>query len=313
MKGIFFTGYGNRSVLEYSETIEVPKIKKPTEVLIQIHASSINPIDSIFRNGYLHNFVPLSFPSGTGYDLSGVVVETGDEVKKFKKGDEVFSRVPQSSIGTLQGFNVVDEQFVALKPKNLSHEEAASIPLAAETIFQAFRKANFQKGQKVFISGGAGGTGTFALQLAKNVLGASCVATTTSETKVELCKSLGADIVIDYKKDDFTKILKDFDFALDLTKEASKCLQVLKKNGICYSLNIQKTPELQKQSEDLEVTFDFFGLTPSGDDLAEIGKYFEDSKMKTIIDKIYDLKDAQKAFEHLEGGRTTGKIVLKVE
>jgi len=313
MKGVIYEKYGNASVLQLKDDLAIPTITKDSEVLIEVHSASINPIDSIIRNGYFHSFMPVTFPSKIGYDLAGVVTDVKPENKKFKKGDKVFARIPEGYKGSLAEFNVCDDAFVALKPENLTYEEAASIPLVAETVYQAFIKANFQKGQKVFISGGAGGAGSFALQYAKHILGASVVATTTSDTKIDLCKSLGADVVVNYRKDDFTTILSGFDFALDLTHESLKCLKVLSKKGLCLSLNQQPSPELQKECETLDVSFGSFMLTPSGEDLTEIAKFYEQGKVKTLIDKIYDLKEFQKAFEHLDGGRSTGKVVVKIK
>jgi len=180
------------------QLIEVPKPKvKDNEVLVEIHAASLNQLDAKIKSGEFKLILPYKMPLILGHDVAGVVVEVGSKVKNFKVGDEVFSRPADFHIGTFAEYIAINENDIALKPKNISMEEAASVPLVALTVWQAFvEKAKLQKGQKVFIQAGSGGVGTIAIQLAKH-LGAT-VATTASSNNFELVKSLGADLVIDY-------------------------------------------------------------------------------------------------------------------
>ena len=174
------------------------------DVLVQIHAASVNPVDSKIRDGELKLILPYRLPLILGNDVAGVVVRVGSRVRRFKPGDEVYARPDKDRIGAFAEFISINEDAVAIKPKKLTMEEAASIPLVGLTAWQALiERANLKKGQKVLIHAGSGGVGTFAIQLAKH-LGA-IVATTTSTANVDLVKSLGADIVIDYKKDDFAE------------------------------------------------------------------------------------------------------------
>jgi NADPH:quinone reductase-like Zn-dependent oxidoreductase len=184
------------------------------EVLVEVHAAGVNLLDSKIRNGEFKLILPYRLPLILGHDVAGVVVRVGSRVKRFKPGDEVYSRPDDFRIGAFAEFIAIKENSLAIKPKKLTMEEAASIPLVGLTTWQALiEKANLQKGQKVFIQAGSRGVGTFAIQLAKHV--GATVATTTSAANIDLVKGLGADIVIDYKKDDFGKILRDYDVVLN--------------------------------------------------------------------------------------------------
>eukprot|EP01080_Neovahlkampfia_damariscottae_P001068 gene1068-10587_t len=218
--------------------MEIPKLKTDTDILIQIHAASLNPIDFKLREGATKALRTQEFPLLMGYDASGIVADVGEKVTKFKKGDQVFSRVVDTRIGTFAEYIVSDEFYVAKKPDNMIHIEAASIPLVGLTVLQCFKKAKtLKEKERVLILGGAGGVGTFAIQYAKKVLNLYVI-TTCSEKKSELCKSLGADEIIDYRKDDFTKVLKDnyVDFIFDTTGEAEKSFCITKTNGKCCSI-----------------------------------------------------------------------------
>src|SRR5947207_8824655 len=178
------------------------------DVLVQVHAAGVNLLDSKIRNGEFKRILPYRLPVILGHDVAGVAVRIGSRVRRFKPADEVYARPADGRIGAFAEFIAINEEDVAIKPKALSMEEAASIPLVGLTAWQALiERANLRKGQKVFIQAGSGGVGTFAIQLAKH-LGAT-VATTTSAANIDLVKSLGADIIIDYKKDDFETILKE--------------------------------------------------------------------------------------------------------
>src|SRR5713226_9992831 len=179
------------------------------DVLVQIHAAGVNPLDSKIRDGEFKLLLPYRLPLILGNELAGVVVRVGSKVRNFKPGDEVYARPDKNRIGTFAEFIAMNEADVALKPKNLTMEEAASIPLVGLTAWQVLiERANLKKGQNAPIHAGSGGVGTFAIQLAKH-LGA-IVATTTSKANLDFVKRLGADVVIDYRKDDFEKILHDY-------------------------------------------------------------------------------------------------------
>ena len=184
------------------------------DVLVQVHAAGVNLLDSKIRDGEFKLILPYRLPLILGNDVAGVVVRVGSRVRQFKPGDEVYARPDEDRIGTFAEFIAIKEDAVALKPKALTMEEAASIPLVGLTAWQALvEKANLKKGQKVLIHAGSGGVGTFAIQLAKH-LGAT-VATTTSTANVDWVKALGADVVIDYKKEDFDEVLRDYDVVLN--------------------------------------------------------------------------------------------------
>lgn len=311
MQALQFEKYGEKDVLKINK-VDVPTIKNPKDVLITVRAASLNPIDYIIRLGYLQSMLKLNLPSGISFDVSGVVSEVGKDVSRFKKGDQVYSRVPQEYMGTVQEYIIVPEDALALKPSNLSFEEAASIPLASLTAYQCFvEKANLKKGDKVFISGGSGGVGSFAVQYAKHVVGAYVV-TTTSEKNAQLLKDLGADEVIDYTKEDFTQKLKDFDIALDLTREGGKILNILRKGGKGYSANVSPNEEILKLATEKESSYEYLWMHPSGSDLEKLAKFYEKKLVKPVIDSVYDFKDFQKAFERLESKRSVGKVVIQI-
>jgi NADPH:quinone reductase-like Zn-dependent oxidoreductase len=245
MKAFVINKYSKTENLQMTN-IPVPEVKE-NEVLIEIHAAALNLLDSKIKSGEFKVILPYKLPLVLGHDLAGVVTKTGSKVTKFKVGDEVYSRPSDFRIGTFAEFISVDEKDVAYKPKNLSMEEAASIPLVALTVWQALvERAKLKKGQKVFIQAGSGGVGTIAIQLAKH-LGAT-VATTASEKSFDLLHNLGADVLIDYKKQDFEAVLKDYDVVLNSqdTKTLEKSLRILKPTGKLISISGPPTPEFAK-------------------------------------------------------------------
>ena len=219
------------------------------DVLVQIYAAGVNPLDSKIRDGEFKLILPYRLPLILGNELAGVVVRVGPRIVRFKPGDEVYARPDKDRIGTFAEYIAMHEDDVALKPKMLTMVEAASIPLVGLTAWQVLiEKAHLKKGQKVLIHAGSGGVGTFAIQLAKH-LGAT-VATTTSTANVDLVKSLGADIVIDYKKEDFENVLHNYDVVLNsLGKETlEKSLQVLKPGGQLISISGPPDPDFAKRA-----------------------------------------------------------------
>ena len=212
MKAFIVDRYKKKGALRFGDMPE-PALRDD-DVLVEIHAAGLNLLDSKVRDGEFKAILPYRTPFILGHDAAGTVVRVGSNVRRLKPGDEIYARPRDSRIGTFAEFIAMNEADVARKPKTLTMEEAASIPLVGLTAWQVLvERAKLKKGQKVLIHAGSGGVGTFAIQLAKH-LGAS-VATTTSTANIELVKSLGADVVIDYKKQDFEKVLSGYDVVLN--------------------------------------------------------------------------------------------------
>jgi NADPH:quinone reductase-like Zn-dependent oxidoreductase len=237
MKAFIVDRYGRKKDnVRFGEMPE-PELRDE-DVLVQIYAAGVNLLDSKIRDGEFKLILPYRLPLILGNDVAGVVVRVGSKVRRFKPGDDVYARPDQDRIGTFAEFIAMNEADVAMKPKNLTMEEAASIPLVGLTAWQVLvERASLKKGQKVLIHAGSGGVGTFAIQLAKHI--GATVATTTSTANIDLVKSLGADIVIDYKKDDFEKVLNGYDVVLNsLGKDTlEKSLSVLKPGGKLISIS----------------------------------------------------------------------------
>ena len=332
MKAFIVNRYGKKEKLQLTEIAE--PVVKETDILVQVHSAGVNLLDSKIRNGEFKMILPYKTPFTLGHDVSGVVTKVGSKVSKFKVGDEVYARPADYRIGTFAEFISINENDVAIKPKNLSMEEAASIPLVGLTAWQALvEKANLKKGQKVFIQAGSGGVGTFAIQLAKH-LGAT-VATTTSAANIDLVKSLGADIVIDYKKDDFETILKDYDVVLNSqdVKTLEKSLRILKPGGKVISISGPPDPDfgqeinanwflkivlkllsagIRKKAKRLGVNYSFLFMRAQGEQLSQITKLIESGVIKPVMDKVFPFEQTNEAMSYVETGRAKGKVVVKV-
>ena len=302
-------------IREYGAAIEISDVPQPAlladSVLIEVHAASVNPVDGIVQAGYLKEMMPINFPFTMGFDVSGVVVEVGDQVRKFKIGDEVFSRPNGMQAGTIAEYAVIKEEELAIKPSNISHQEAASIPLVGLTAWQAMvTKGNLQKGQKILIHAGSGGVGTLAIQMAKH-LGAE-VATTTSAVNAEMVKNLGADVVIDYKTQKFEEELSDYDLVFDMMggEIMEKSFKILKKGGCLVSIKGEDSKGLAKQ---YGVRFEAFFMWPSGEMLSQLAQLISDGALKPVIDRTFLIDQVQEAYGYLQGGRAKGKIVIQVK
>jgi len=328
MKTFGIRKYGKEQRLVEIE-VAVPVIKND-EVLVAVHAASINQLDVKVMHGEFKMFLPYQFPLILGYDVAGIVSQVGSGVRGFKVGDEVFARA--SNPGGLATFIAVREADLALKPANVTMEEAASFPLVALTVWQAFtEKAVLKKGQKVFIQAGSGGVGTVAIQIAKH-LGAT-VATTTSSSNADFVKRLGADIVIDYKTQDFENILKDFDLVLNSqdSKTLAKSFRILKSGGQVVSISgppdANFASELglswlmrqiiswisrkaSRQAKVHNVGYSFLFMRPSGKQLAEIGRLIERGIIKPTIDKVFQFDQAADAMTYIQSGHAKGKVVV---
>jgi len=308
---------------------------RANEVLVEVHAAGINLLDSKIRNGEFKIFLPYKTPFVLGHDVAGVITKVGARVQQFKIGDEVYARPADHRIGTFADFIAINEADVAIKPTKLSMEEAASIPLVGLTAWQALiEKGNLKQGQKVFIQAGSGGVGTFAIQLAKH-LGAT-VATTTSAANVELVKSLGADVVIDYKKDDFEKILNGYDLVLNSqeAKTLEKSLRVLKPGGKLISISGPPDSDfaeeirapwfvklimrllssgVRKKAKRLNVGFSFLFMRANGDQLKKITSLINSGIIIPVMDKVFPFESIKEAIAYVESGRAKGKVVVKIK
>lgn len=248
MKAMTINKYGKNVPLVMTEQ-PMPSIGEH-DVLVEIHAASLNPIDYKIKEGKMKLLLNYKFPLILGNDFSGVVVKVGSRVNTFKPGDEVYGRPRKNRIGTLAEFIAVHEEDICLKPVNLTFEEAASIPLIGLTTYQAFVDIlKLQKGQKILIHAGSGGVGTFAIQLAK-LMGAF-VATTASEKGYDLVNSLGADLIINYKKENFEEILNGYDAVFDtLGGEAlDKSFRILKPGGQIVSISGMPNPRFGREAK----------------------------------------------------------------
>ncbi|EMY69782.1 NADP-dependent oxidoreductase [Leptospira vanthielii] len=333
MKAYTIQRYSKKNTLQFAEMPE--PILKENDVLVEVHAAGVNLLDSKIRNGEFKLILPYKFPLILGHDVAGVVVKIGSGVQKFKEGDKVYARPADYRIGTFAELIAIDETDVAIKPRNLTMEEAASIPLVGLTAWQTLvEKANIQKGQKVLIQAGSGGVGSFAIQLAKH-LGAT-VATTTSESNFELVKSLGADIVIDYRKDDFETILKDYDLVLHSqdVKTLEKSLRILKPGGKLISISGPPDTDfaaeitsnwfiktiinllslgVRKKAKKQKVIFQFLFMRAQGNQLNEITKMIESGIIRPVVDKVFPFEKVNEAMAYVESGRSKGKVVVKVK
>lgn len=304
------------------------------DVLIRIHATAINLLDSKVRDGEFKLFLPYKPPFILGHDLAGTIVRVGTNVRGFKAGDEVYSRPRDHRVGTFAELIAVDQADVAQKPASLTMEEAASIPLVGLTAWQALVEVGKVKpGQKVFIQAGSGGVGTFAIQLAKH-LGAT-VATTTSAANVELVKRLGADVVIDYKAQDFEQVLSDYDLVLNSqdAKTLDKSLNILKPGGLAISisgppdvpfgkalgLNVflrfvmrLLSRSVRQKAQNRCVYYSFLFMRADGNQLAQIAKLIDAGAIRPVVDKVFPFAQTAEALAYVETGRTKGKVVVKV-
>jgi len=316
---------------EIKDSLAINQINKPPvqskDVLIEVKAAAINPIDKSIILGNLKSLLPIPIPSSMAYDVSGIVVETGDEVSNFEIGDLVYSRVPQEQMGTLVEYVSVNSAAVSKKPGNISFAEAASIPLAGLTALQSLEYAGIKENDKVLIHAGSGGVGSFAIQYAKTK--GAYVYTTTSTSNVQWVKELGADRVIDYKTEDYKSIVKDADIVFDTLGQnyTAEAFEVIKKGGIVVSvvgpldeesaqmfgMNDYKLPEeLASLVRDQEASYKFIFMHPNGSHLEVIKSLIEDENIKPIIDTIYPFNESIDAFLQLASGRAKGKIVIKV-
>jgi len=332
MKAFVLDRYGKERALQLTD-MPMPPLRDD-DVLVQVHAAGVNLLDSKIRSGEFKLILPYRPPFILGHDVAGTVVQVGASVRQSKAGDEVYARADDFRIGTFAEFLPVKEASLALKPEGLTMEEAASVPLVALTAWQALvERARLQKGQKVFIQAGSGGVGTFAIQLAKH-LGAT-VATTTGTGNVALVKSLGADVVIDYKTQNFEDVLRDYDVVLNSqdSKTLGKSLRVLKAGGKLISISGPPDPDfareidapaymklavrllsspVRRKARARGVDYSFLFMKANGGQLREITRLFDRGVVRPVIDRVFPFEQTNEALAYVEAGRAKGKVVVTV-
>jgi len=331
MKAAYISRYGNIDDVQLDEQSQPPLTADA--VLVKVHAASINPLDLRVLEGEFKAILPVKFPFILGNDFAGTVVEVGSKVTQFKAGDEVYAKTDLN--GAFAEYTVVQQSSLALKPQNISMEQAAALPLVALTSWQALVEiAKVKAGQKVLIHAGSGGVGSIAIQLAKS-LGAT-VATTTSAKNSGWVKELGADIIIDYKTMNFEQELKDYDVVLDTQggKTLEKSLHVLKRGGRLIS--ISGPPDhafaeainpnwflkcvipmlswsIRHKAKKRGITYTFLFMQPNGQQLSKITELLEAGKIKPVVDQTYDFIQIKEALQYVNTGRAKGKVVLQFD
>lgn len=310
MKAARINKYGT-DVVEINKNAQKPAISKG-HLLVEVHSAGANPIDWKVREGYLQQMAPLKFPATLGGDFSGIIIEVGAGVSGFKKGDEVYGNgsILGGGSGSFAEFVSADEKSIAKKPGRLSHLEAAALPLAGVSAYQALvDHMKLAKGQKILIHGGAGGIGTFAVQLAKH-LGAY-VATTVSEKDVQYAKELGADEVIEKNKP-FEELLHEYDAVLDTVggETYKRSFNVLRKGGIIVSMVGQPDAKLMEK----------YGVTAisqftqvNAERLSKLAELADKRAIMAHVDKTFPLEQAGEALAYLQQGHPQGKVVLKIK
>lgn len=333
MKAVCITRYNEpEQALEVVEK-DIPKLRAD-QILVRVKAVSINPIDYKFVTGVLRLAIKLKMPATVGYDFCGVVTAVGKKATKHEIGDAVFGVLPNNSMGSLAEFLVIKESFAEKKPNNLSFEEAASLPLVGNTVIQVFKAAHLPKNAHVLIHAGSGGVGTFAIQYAKSL--GYHVSATTSTTNIDFVKSLGADVVIDYKTTDYRKHLLNLDFVFDTLGGSHKKdgFKVLKENGILVSIVAVRNPELLQKMKLPWFVKLLFGWQykklvrlaaksgvryaevlqhPTQKDIHKIFELATNGTIKPQIDSVFRFLDFADAFEQVGSGRARGKVIVTLQ
>ncbi len=312
MKAAQINSYGGPDIIKINNDAPVPSTDK-NRIIVEVHAASINPFDSKVRAGYMKDMMPLTFPTTIGGDFSGVVSAVGDGVTNFKVGDQVYGSalVFAGGSGAFAEFALVNTNNASLKPHTTSFEEAAALPLVGSSAVQAIEEhINLQAGQKILIHGGAGGIGHVAIQVAKTH--DAYVATTVSSEDTEFVKQLGADQIIDYKKEQFTSILKDFDAVFDTVggDVMKQSLQILKKGGVLVSmLGKPNDAEVEKYG----ITAIAQGTKTNFSHLKRLAELVDNNHVKIHIAKTFSLELIQEAFVYQEEMHLRGKVVITIK
>ncbi|XVE83956.1 hypothetical protein DITRI_Ditri16bG0130400 [Diplodiscus trichospermus] len=308
MKAWFYGEYGKSSdVLKLDPDFAVPQLNDD-QVLVKVLAAGINPVDFKRMLG-MAKATDSPLPIIPGNDVAGVVVKVGSQVKKFKEGDEVYGDINEKTVvhpkqfGTVAEYTAVEEKLLAFKPKNLSFVEAAGLPLAIETAYEGLEECEFSAGKSILVLGGAGGVGTLIIQLAKHVYGASKIAATSSTGKLDLLKSLGADLPIDYTKQKFEDLPEKFDVVYDAVGQCDRAVKAVKGGGRVVTIWGDAVPPAFR-----------FSVTSNGAVLEKLNPFLESGKVKPVIDPkgVFPFAQAHEAFAYLETGRVTGKVVISL-
>lgn len=312
MKAAQINKYGGLDVLEINENVPKPSSGKD-QVLVEVYAAGLNPVDWKLREGHLKEMAPISFPATLGGDFAGVVTETGEGVSGYKAGDKVYGwgGVLKGGTGSFAEFVAANTSETSAMPEGLGFTDASSLPLVGVSALQGLEEhIKLRPGQKILIHGGAGGIGSIAIQFAKAI--GAYVATTVSTDDVDFAKSLGADQVIDYKNEDFEKLLKDLDAVLDTVggETTNKSFSVLKKGGVIVSMLGQPSEELVRQHG---VTAIGQYTVSSPERLLRLTTLVESGTVKPMADKVFPLEEAKEAFRYLEEVHPRGKVVLEIK
>lgn len=312
--------------------VPVPEVGG-NEVLVNIKAAGVNPLDNMIVRGEVKLIVPYKFPLVMGNEFAGVVEKTGGKVTEFKKGDRVYARMPLDKIGAFAEYASVRADALAKIPDYLCFEEAASVPLTALTAWQAYELMNVQKGGKLFISGGTGSVGAMAIPIAKS-LGLTVITNGNGDNE-ERVRALGADQFIDYRKENYADIISDVDYVLDTLgdKELENEFKILKDGGSLVSLRGLPNGEFAKRmrmplykraafmlagkkydklAAKRGQRYHFIFVHEDGEGLKKISEIFNDKKVQTSVDEIFSLDDINKAMKKVASGRSKGKTIIKI-
>ncbi len=311
MKAIVITNYGKSEQLKEQE-VPLPTIKN-NQVLVELHATAVNPIDWKLREGYLKEKFDFDFPIILGWDAAGIVKQVGEEVTQFQVGDRVFARPATTANGTYAEYTAVDEKRLAKLPSSITFDEAAGVPLAGLTAWQCLVDfAKIKQGDNVLIHAGSGGVGSFAIQIAKYF--GAYVATTASEKNEALVKELGADHLINYQTENFEEILSDYDIVVDTMGGdiQLKSFQILKEGGKLVSIAEPPDEDIARENG---IVAGFLWLEENGKQLAEIAELLEEGKIKPTIGHTFPLTEEglQKAHQLSETHHAKGKIIIKIK
>ncbi len=311
MKAAQISEYGGEDALKIVEDTKKPGAGKD-QVLVMVYSTSVNPFDWKVRDGSYQQYIPIKFPATLGGDVAGIVSEIGEGVTGFEVGQEVYGLANAvSGQGSFAEYTPVNIGQLALKPQELDFNTAAAVPLVSISAYQALiDHINLQKGQKILIHGGAGGIGAGAIQIAKNI--GAYVATTVSPKDLDYVTGLGADEAIDYKNQDFTRLIKNYDAVFDTVggETTSQSYQVLKSGAPLVSMVEQPNEELAKK---YDVTFTYQQTGVTTDRLNKISELIKEKKLTINIDKVFQFDEIAKALEYLKTGHPRGKVVVQVK
>jgi len=313
MKSVQINRYGRSEVIEINQNTPLLNLSSE-KILVDVKAAGVNPIDWKISEGYMKQMISLQFPSTLGMDFSGIIKEVSKDIstEEYKQGDEVYGQasVTNGGTGAFAEIALTNTDNVALKPKSLNYAEAAALPLVGVSAWQALvENMELSKDQKILIHGGAGGIGSIAIPLAKNL--DAYVATTASSDDKEFVQNLGADEVIDYKSQDFEELVHDYDAVYDTVggQTYTKSFKVLKKGGIIVSM-------LEPPNSDLMEKFGvkaIFQLTQVNKDrLTQLAKWIDKNNIKIHVDKTFSLDETAKALDYVKDVHPRGKVIIKI-